>query len=103
VDPDAIDLVVGVGPGIGMLKFSGDRRRGKGSFGRGSLGLSNVTNGIICMRVDDVALLKLLWVFSCYIDKAHRAVIFAIAQLSCFGNNVLACFVLSCFNMNDTV
>jgi len=42
-----------------------------------------VTNGIICVRVDDVALPKLLWVFSCYIDKAHCAVIFAIAQLSC--------------------
>jgi len=48
------------------------------------LGLFNVTNRNICMRVDDAALPKLLWVFSCYIDKAHRAVIFVIAQLSCY-------------------
>jgi len=52
-------------------------------LGGESLGLSNVTSGIICVRVDDTALPKLLWVFSCYIDKAHCAVIFAIAQLSC--------------------
>jgi len=29
-----LGMVVGVGPGIGVLNFSGDRRRGRGSFGR---------------------------------------------------------------------
>ena len=27
----------GVGPGIGVFNFSGDRRRGRGSFGRGKV------------------------------------------------------------------
>jgi len=35
------------------------------------------TNGIVCMRGG----------FSCYIDQVHRAVIFAIAQLSCLHNS----------------
>jgi len=37
VDPDAIGMVVGVGPGIGVFNFSGDRQRGRGSFGRGKV------------------------------------------------------------------
>jgi len=68
---------------IGILDFGGDHRREKGQFLEGeSLGLSIVTNWIVCMRGSKVALPKLLWVFSCYIDKVHRVVIFAIAQLS---------------------
>jgi len=38
------------------------------------------------VRGNDEALPKLLWVFSCYIDKAHCAVIFTIGQLSCIKN-----------------
>ena len=53
-------------------------------LGGGKFGLFILTNGIVCVRGNDTALPKLLWVFSCYIDKAHRAVIFVIAQLSCY-------------------
>jgi len=28
---------LGLGPGIGALNFSGDRRRGRGSFGKGKV------------------------------------------------------------------
>ena len=38
MDLDAVGMVVGVGPGIGVLNFSGDRRRERGSFGRGKFG-----------------------------------------------------------------
>ena len=55
---------------------------GNGQFLEGeSLGLSIVTNGIGCVRGGEAALPKLLWVFSCYIDKAYYVVIFATAQL----------------------
>ena len=68
---------------------------GKGAvLGEESLGVSFVTNEIVCVRGDDVALPKLLWVFSCYIDKTHRVVIFTIVQLSCvvlvFVSSILA-------------
>jgi len=33
VDPDAVGMVSGVGLGMGVLDFGGDRRRGRGSFG----------------------------------------------------------------------
>ena len=77
-----LGMVVGVGPGIGVLNFGGDRRRGRGSFGGGKSGTFHC-NQWDCVRGDDAAVPKLLWVFSCYIDKAHRALIFTIVQLSC--------------------
>jgi len=50
-----LGMVVVVGLCIGVLDFGGDRRRGRDrgrcSFGRGgSLGLSIVTSGIVCVR-----------------------------------------------------
>jgi len=32
-----LGMVAGVGPGIGVLNFGGDRRRRRGSFGRGKV------------------------------------------------------------------
>ena len=58
MDPDA----VGFG-GIGTLNFGGNRRREGAVLGRESLGLSIVTNRIVCMRGGDAALPKLLWDF----------------------------------------
>jgi len=60
VDPDAVGMVVGVGPGIGVLNFGGNRRRGREGK---NLGLSIVTNGIVCVKGGDAALPKLLWDF----------------------------------------
>jgi len=77
-------MVVGVEPGIGVLNFGGDRRRGRGSFGGGKSGTFHC-NQWDCVRGDDAAVPKLLWVFSCYIDKAHLTVIFTIVQLFCFA------------------
>jgi len=42
-----VGMVVGVGPGIGVLNFGGNHQTGKGSFRRGEcLGLSIVTMGL---------------------------------------------------------
>jgi len=59
-------MVVGVGLCIGVLDFGGDRRREGAVFEalKGKrLGLSIVTNGIVCMRGGKAALPKLIWVF----------------------------------------
>ena len=58
-----LEMVVEVGPGIGVLNFGGNRRREGAVLGGESLGLSIVTNGIICVRGGDAALPKLLWHF----------------------------------------
>jgi len=33
VEPDAVGMVSGVGVGMGVLDFGGDRQMGRGSFG----------------------------------------------------------------------
>ena len=56
---------------------------GEGQFWEGkSLGLSIVTMGCGGRRG---GFSQITLGFSCYIDKAHRAVIFAIAQLFCLS------------------
>jgi len=56
VDPDAVGMVSGVGLGMGTLDGSGDRRRGRDSFG-GEFGASHCNQWGLC----DTALPKLLW------------------------------------------
>jgi len=47
-------IVVGVEPGIGVLNFGDNRRRGRGIFWEGeSLGHSIVSNEIVCVRGGD--------------------------------------------------
>ena len=59
----SLGMVVGVGLGIGVLHFGSNRRREGAVLGGESLGLSIVTNGLVCMRGGDAALPKLLWDF----------------------------------------
>ena len=72
-----------VGPGIGVLNFGGNRRRGRGSFGRGKFGNFHCNQWDCLGEGRWCGSSQITLGFSSY-DKAHRAVIFAIAQLSCF-------------------
>jgi len=73
-----------VGPGIGVLNFGGDRRKGKGSFGRGKFGTFHCNQRNCLRECRRRGSHQITSGFSCYIDKARRAVIFTIVQLSCF-------------------
>jgi len=59
----SLRMVVGVGLGIGVLNFGSNHRREGAVLGVESLGLSIVTNGLVCLRGGDAALPKLLWDF----------------------------------------
>jgi len=79
------------GPGIGVLNSGGNRRRGGGSFERGKVWDFHC-NQRDCLREGRWrGCSQITLGFSCYIDKAHRAVIFAMAQLSCLITTV--CFL----------
>jgi len=56
-------VVSGFGRGMGVLDRGGDRRRGTGSFAGLKVEHPIVTNVILCERVGDAALPKLLWDF----------------------------------------
>jgi len=73
-----------------------------GGGARESLGLSIVTSGIVCVMGGEAAFPKLLWVFSCYMDKAHCAAIFAIAQLSCLLFQLLPSYSRTVFGLPAT-
>ena len=63
----------GIGRGMGVLDGSGDRRR-EGAVLKVNAGHPIVTNGILCMRVGDAALPKLLWDFLLIAERVTRRI-----------------------------
>ena len=63
MDPNAVGVVVGVGRGISVLNFGGDRRWEKAVLGGEMFGTFHCNQWDCLPEGDDAALPKLLWDF----------------------------------------